>query len=505
MLRWLGTGLLAFGLLVGGAGPAFAHAELLSTDPEYGASVARLDRVVVRYDLPVDVRGAEVTLQGSGRRVPVVSPAYGSADHREVTVPMPALSAGRYVLTWFLFGSDGDVMGGELPFTVATTPIVGPPVPTRATLGPPAPAAAISPPAAGAPPDLGRVKALTPFARAQDLARLLEFASLAVLLGGVTFVARLWRDGAAATRSRVLLGGALGVALMATVGNLGLKGAAVSGRSALEAFSPGALTALDGTHVGRVLAARLAFYVLAVPLVASVLVNPSKAVCSRRWWIGAAISGTGALGTHGLLSHASTRGPLPVAADVIHLGAVSVWLGGLTFLGIVVLPRRRLQELSRLGPRFSRLAFGCVSTAAVAGSALLLLLSPRWGAIPGSSYGRFLLLKLGLVIALLAVASRARAFLQRRLPDLAHDEVEVDRESLGYTEAPAEERVLVAVGGTAFAPAGPAGTIPTTPLRRIESDSPALRPFVTAVSAELCIGASILAATAALVGRAPPS
>jgi hypothetical protein len=32
-----------------------------------------------------------------------------------------------------------------------------------------------------------------------------------------------------------------------------------------------------------------------------------------------------------------------------------------------------------------------------------------------------------------------------------------------------------------------------------------LRPFVTAVTAELCIAASILAATAVLVGRPPPT
>jgi hypothetical protein len=35
-------------------------------------------------------------------------------------------------------------------------------------------------------------------------------------------------------------------------------------------------------------------------------------------------------------------------------------------------------------------------------------------------------------------------------------------------------------------------------------DVAALRPFVSAVTAELCIAASILAAAAALVGRAPP-
>lgn len=502
MLRWLGAGLLSVAGIAVGAEPAFAHAELLSTDPEYGATVTRPDRVVVRYDLPVDVRGAEVTLQRAGQRLPVGRPAYASADHRDVALPMPALGDGRYLLTWFLFGTDGDVMGGELAFTVApAAPLVGPPAPIRTTLGPTQPVGATSRPPETRP-DSGRVKALAPLSGAQDLARLLGFASLVVLVGGVTFVAGLWRDGAAVNRSRVLLGGALGVALVATAANLGLKGAAVSGRSALGIFTPEALTALDGTHVGRVLAVRLGCFALAVPVVAVLLVNPSRALRSVAWRIGAAASGVGALVTHGLLSHASTRGPLPIAVDVLHLGAVSMWLGGLTFLGVVVLPRRRVAELARLAPGFSRLAFRCVSTAAVAGTALLLLISPRWGAIPGSSYGRFLLLKLALVVGLLAVASRARAFVHRRLPDLSPEALDVP--AMAPIE-PAERRVLVTVGATAVALATPVAPIPAESATRIEGELHALRPFVTAVSAELCIGASILAVTAALVGRSPPS
>jgi hypothetical protein len=113
------------------------------------------------------------------------------------------------------------------------------------------------------------------------------------------------------------------------------------------------------------------------------------------------------------------------------------------------------------------------------------------------------LLKLGLVIALLAVASRTRVFVQRRLPDLAHNE------RAGHPapviEAPAEQRVLVTVGGAGVASAACEEQIPEIPAGPTEEGSTGLRPFVTAVSVELCIGAGILAATASLVGRSPPS
>jgi putative copper export protein/methionine-rich copper-binding protein CopC len=499
MLRLLGAGLLAIGAVAGWAAPAFAHAELLGTEPEYGATLPPgLDRVIVHYDLAVDMRGAQMTLERSGKPLRVGRPAYASADHKDVALPLPKLGRGSYLLTWFLFGSDGDVMGGQLPFAVASGTSIG--GPGRV------PDAGVSPPAAGPRPAPVRVRAFAPLSRAQDVARLAGFASMVVVVGGVAFVAGLWRAGATLTRTRALLGGSLAVAVVATAAGLGLKGAAVSGQSALGAFSPAALTALDGTHVGRVLVARLGFLALGVPVVAYLTMSPHRALRSHRWWIAAAVSGIGALITHGLLSHASTRGPLAVAADVVHLGAVFVWLGGLTVLVVVVLPRRRRVELSLLVPRFSRLAFGSVSTAAVAGTVLLLLISPRWTALPGSSYGRFLLLKLGLVAVLLAVAARTRDFVRRRLPDLTLDAGH-GAPCLAEAPAPVEERVLVAVGAGSAAPAAglPATVRPRPPETSVDLDPVRLRPFVTSVTAELCIAASVLAVTAALVGRSPPT
>ncbi len=488
-LRLLAAALLAAGVIVGGASPAAAHANLLSTEPAYGATLpSGTVRVLIRYDLPVEVKGAQVTLERSGRAVRVGRPVHASPDRKDVSLSLKGLGEGSYILTWFLFGSDGDVMGAELAFTVL------PPAGAGAGAGVPGPAQAV-PPARPV-----EQRSFAPLSRAQDAARLLASASLIVLVGGVTFVARLWREGARLRRTRLLLWASLVTALAANAAALGLKGAAVQGHSALGAFSPGALTALNGTHVGRVLMTRVLFLLLAVPVVALLTVAPQRALRSHRWWIGAALSGLGAMATHGMLSHAYAQGPLASAANIVHLSAVAVWLGGLTMLATVVLPRRSRQELSLLVPRWSRLAFGCVATAAVAGTVLLVLISPRWTALPSSGYGRLLLVKLTLVAVLLAAANRSRQFVRGRLPALL---------SQVPAEAPAELPVPVGVGAAMTGPAVPSRPYPMVDASHPTGDMPLdpapLRPFVTAVTAELCIAASILAATAVLVGRPPPT
>lgn len=501
-LRLLAVGVLAVGALVAGAGPALAHADLVSTEPRYGAALTPdADRALLRFNYPVEVAGAILKLERAGQALKIGEPAHASPDHKEVSVPLKELGTGSYVLSWFLFGNDGDVMGGELAFQVS--PGTGAaPAPGPVTAG----AAA-----AGTPPL--RLRSSTPLATAQDTARLVSFMALAVLLGGMTFVAGLWRAGARLRPTRLLLWGSLAAALAANILSLGLKGAAVQGRSALAALSPSALTALDGTHIGRVLVLRLGFLLLAAPVVVYLTLAPERAVRSHRFVLGGAVAGLGALATHGMLSHAFSRGPLASAVGVVHVGAVAVWLGGLTMLAVVVLPRRRAEELSLLVPRWSRLAFASMATAVAAGPVLLILISPRWTALPTSTYGRFLLLKMVGVAALLVVANRAREFARRRLPGLVIpaelDIVLVETRA----EVPVPVGVGVGVGGSGDPGASlrPLPTVDFEPQLEIEPRPPpttvepaAIRPFVNAVALELTIAASILATTAILVGRPPP-
>ena len=94
-VRCLSAALLAAGVVVGGAGPAAAHANLVSTEPGYGATLpSGPERVLIRYDLPVEVNGAVVTLERSGRALRVGRPVYASPDHKDVSVPLPELGEG---------------------------------------------------------------------------------------------------------------------------------------------------------------------------------------------------------------------------------------------------------------------------------------------------------------------------------------------------------------------------------------------------------------------------
>src|SRR2546421_12109164 len=58
------------------------------------------------------------------------------------------------------------------------------------------------------------------------------------------------------------------------------------------------------------------------------------------------------------------------AADFVHIAAASVWLGGLAFLCFAVLPRRDVDELALVVPRFSLVPLVCVIALISAGTPL---------------------------------------------------------------------------------------------------------------------------------------
>jgi hypothetical protein len=121
------------------------------------------------------------------------------------------------------------------------------------------------------------------------------------------------------------------------------------------------------------------------------------------------------LGTWGYGGHPSTS-PAPwatVLSDAVHLGAMSVWLGGLVMLVCFLLPRGRPRELAAVLPVWSRWATVAVSVLAVAGIVQACLQLGTPAALVDTTYGRLVIVKVVAFAVVLAVASYSRAAVRR--------------------------------------------------------------------------------------------
>jgi methionine-rich copper-binding protein CopC len=99
------------------AGPVFGHAQLKSTRP---AADARLSVAPTSLTLSFNenVRLAVLTLSVDGKDIPVTVDRSTPAA-REVTVALPALTAGKYQVSWSALSiDDGHVSKGTFSFVI---------------------------------------------------------------------------------------------------------------------------------------------------------------------------------------------------------------------------------------------------------------------------------------------------------------------------------------------------------------------------------------------------
>jgi copper transport protein len=97
-----------------------------------------------------------------------------------------------------------------------------------------------------------------------------------------------------------------------------------------------------------------------------------------------------------------------VAADMVHITSMSIWLGGLAMLIVFLLPRATPAELSAIIPVWSRWATYAVSALLITGLAQAIVEVGTLDALVSSTYGWLLLAKVGLVLVVLAVAGLSR-------------------------------------------------------------------------------------------------
>ncbi|MEV0174974.1 copper resistance protein CopC [Streptomyces sp. NPDC050803] len=428
-------------LLLGGAGPASAHAALRGTDPEDGTVLQSAPRhLTLTFTESVGLLDDSVRVLGpDGRRLSLDEPRHAPDGDGTARVTLPrGLEQGTYTVAWRVVSADSHPVSGAFTFSVGT------PSPTPAAV-----------------PDGPAEDPAT--AALHKIARYLAYLAAALLIGTAAFAALCRPPDTTALRAPLLAG--WWTLLVTTLALLVLRAPYETGEGPAAVLDPSALAHTLTTRPGLALLTRLALLLAAAGYLLRL---------TRHRWPGAALA-VGLALTWAAAEHASAgiQVPVAMASSVLHLLATTVWLGGLTAL-LTLLFRSPVPLPARTVTRFSRLAFASVTVLVVTGVYQSWRGLGSWDALTGTTYGRLLVVKLAAVALLLAAAGLSRRWTAR----------------LAAVPA-AQERVPELVGGP---PPPPLPEPPAAP------DARALR---RSVLAEVAVGVAVLVITTVLTGTLP--
>jgi copper resistance protein D len=229
------------------------------------------------------------------------------------------------------------------------------------------------------------------------------------------------RDGLAELDARLLklAGAAIAVTFVAGVVDLWRQVGVATGAGARESLTWSRLVpVLLDTRYGTVWLARTGGLVLLAALLW--LTREDRETDWVLLRLQALALASASLGLGAMAGHAAAAegGAVAVAFDALHLLATGVWAGGLMPLALCLgWTRRAVSEpaAARAAERFSGLGLGAVTVLAVSG---MYAAWQQVGGVPallGTTYGRWLLLKLGLFAALIPLAARNLLVWRRRL------------------------------------------------------------------------------------------
>jgi copper transport protein len=446
--RWVRVSKVLLVLVLAGASvlasspAAWGHAQLLGTSPASGATVqTEPQQVIFQFNQAVGgTLGAVRVYDAQGNQVDDlnVSHPYGRESWMGVGLK-PGVPDGTYTATYRVISADTHIVYGGMVFNIGH---------------------------AGAAPRLtvagliARNKSGKVTEVAFGVVRGLNYLSLALILGGLAFLFVAWLPGltsVAGSEPRWLLASrvfaarlerllVVAIVLGVAVSALGvlLQGASAAGVS-LWASLKGAiidntlhsrfgevwgLRAIDWALLGGLFLAAKALRRETVPVLSPTTVDGDPAALTSpppRWII--ALFGVGAAYlavTPALAGHASIESPVAIffPADVLHVLAMSVWVGGIACL-LLVLPgaTRQLQgtERSRLLlatlARFSPLALASVIVIATTGVVQAYINVRSFDALFHTTYGALILVKIALLLSLIGLGWVNR---ERVIPALRH-------------------------------------------------------------------------------------
>ncbi|WP_327679280.1 copper resistance CopC/CopD family protein [Kitasatospora sp. NBC_00458] len=437
-------------LVLGGAGPASAHAALQSTDPVQNAVLPTAPQAVtLTFSEAVSLSGDSVrVLDPAGKAVDTGGPVHADGKDNTARVGLNSgLADGTYTVAWRAVSEDSHPIGGAFTFSIGA--------PSATTVSATA---------------LQSAEADDVVAALYGTGRTVAYGAFALLVGAAGFVLVCWPAGVARRPVQRLLMTGWVALLVSTVAVLMLRGPYERGSGVSKAFDLSLIRATLDERIGTALAARLlllaasgVFLSLLVGQLGQPAAHPAGGgTADRADRADAADSADPAdrgaagggrarrdedpeeaelreleqrvaerpqrearlgLGVAGLVlavalsatwvgaDHASVgiQVWLSVPLGMLHLIAMALWLGGLA----AMLVGLREGIGADAAERFSKIALGSVVVLAGTGVYQSWRGLGSWGALTGTEYGRLLLVKSGCVVAMLGVAWFSRSWLAR--------------------------------------------------------------------------------------------
>ncbi|WP_078628339.1 copper resistance CopC/CopD family protein [Streptomyces sp. NRRL F-2664] len=461
-------------LVLGGAGPAAAHASFTGSDPADGTVLKEAPRqVTLTFTESVTFSEDSVRVLSPENQRVNPAPAQhadGKADTARVQLA-DDLSQGTYTVAWRVVSADGHPISGAFVFSI----------------GQPSETSAVVPD--DSPDD-------SPVGRLYMFFRYLAYSGLAMLVGAAAFVAVCLPDCGRGRPVRRLLAVGWSVLAASTVALVLLRG---------PYETAGRLTSVfDLSQLGRTVSGRhgLALVVRLVLLAAAAVLLQRCAVRLRESRVrGVAVLLAVALAsTWAAAEHASAgiQVPLALPVAVLHLLAMGVWLGGLTTL-VVVLRGGGSAVPASVVARFSTTAFAAVAVLVGTGIYQSWRQVGSWEALTTTSFGKALVVKAAVVVLILWVAALSRRWTAKLL-----------HEAAPVPAAPRIVREPVQVEATVGAPVGPgaaepagAAAPPAVPDTDAEGGGVHRRRLRRTVAVEAALGVAVLAVTTLLTGTQP--
>jgi copper transport protein len=447
-VRWLWLALLV-GALGGWLLPVAvgAHASLLQSDPQPNSTLDHVPQTItMRFDQNLQPGFNKVTVYDATKRpVTTANDPTSPSDPTALTVAMPQIPTGVYSVVWQVLSDDGHVVRGAFVFTVA---LPGDP--------PPAPVADL--------PDLVGASSSNRPPFLSVVLRGLRYGGIAALVGGIGIflfclfpaLATLPEEERARLRRTMderlqrWLFIALGVALATHVFTLVVQTATVNDTSLAGALRLDAMTDLvKNTTFGAVwrivgiALLALGEWIILLPVLnrlpfsrgrLGITANPAQAQAATAdeaavaepaplwgWWV-ALLAGLALLLVMVFGGHAidvKAHPALAIAADWLHLVAMSFWFGGIILIaGLVpVLVRglaapERSRVMAAVIGRFSTLALVSMVVLAITGTYAVTVHTTR-STLGTTTYGLVVIGKVALVLCIVLLAALNRFTLRR--------------------------------------------------------------------------------------------